>query len=88
MRAVRAGLGAAVQPGSVLSMSTPEGGLGGGDASLRAIPIEDTSMRRRCLLASFSDDELSPAGLATRVTLTQLAKELAQSGMWRGAITL
>jgi LysR family tcuABC transcriptional regulator len=88
MRAVRAGLGATVQPGAVLSMLTPGEDPTAGDALLRAIPIEDTAMRRRCLLASFSDDELSPAGLATRVILTQLARELAQSGVWRGAITL
>ncbi|AOB31943.1 LysR family transcriptional regulator [Bordetella sp. H567] len=88
MRAVRAGLGATVQPGAVLSMLDAEGDPTSTDASLRAIPIEDTSMRRRCLLASFSDDELSPAGLATRVILIQLARQLAQDGIWRGAITL
>lgn len=87
MRAVRAGLGATVQPGAVLSMLSSESETMGEDALLRAIPIEDTSMRRPCLLASFSDDELSPAGLATRVILIQLARQLAQDGVWRGAIT-
>jgi len=86
MRAVRAGLGATVQPGGILSMLAPEGQAG--EDEMCAIPIEDTMMRRRCLLASFSDDELSPAGLATRVVLTQLARELAQTGVWRGAIVL
>jgi LysR family tcuABC transcriptional regulator len=87
MRAVRAGLGATVQPGAVLSMLAAEGEPAA-DSLLRAIPIKDASMRRRCLLASFSDDELSPAGLATRVTLAQLARDLAQKGIWRGATAL
>ncbi|ARP82541.1 LysR family transcriptional regulator [Bordetella genomosp. 8] len=88
MRAVRAGLGATVQPGAVLSMLAPDGETMADDQLLRAIPIEDPSMRRRCLLASFSDDELSPSALATRVTLVQLARQLVQDGVWRGAIML
>lgn len=88
MRAVNAGLGATVQPGAVLSMLNQKSTSKEAFGTLRALPIEDTAMRRRCVLACFSDDELSPAGLATRVVLTQVARELAQTDEWRGAIPL
>ncbi|HYJ99273.1 MAG TPA: LysR family transcriptional regulator, partial [Burkholderiaceae bacterium] len=37
------------------------------------------------LLASISDDELSPAGLAARVVMTDVARALVQAGRWPGA---
>lgn len=80
MDAVRAGLGASIQPGAVLSRLDPN--------SLRAIRLADASVRRTSLLASLSDDELSPAGLAARVVMTALARRLAQDGSWAGATAL
>jgi LysR family tcuABC transcriptional regulator len=40
---------------------------------------------RRNLLASLSVDELSPAGLATRVVMRDVALELVRKGRWLGA---
>jgi LysR family tcuABC transcriptional regulator len=37
------------------------------------------------MLASISDDELSPAGLAARVVLVDVARQLVQEGRWPGA---
>jgi LysR family tcuABC transcriptional regulator len=36
-------------------------------------------------LVSLSDDELSPAGLAARVVLADVARSLVTSGQWTGA---
>ena len=37
------------------------------------------------VLTSLSDDELSPAGLAARVVLQSVMRELVQQGRWPGA---
>jgi LysR family tcuABC transcriptional regulator len=82
MDVVRDGVGASIQPGSLLSrLALDERG----PARLRAVPLRDATMVRRSLLASLSDDELSPAGLAARVVITELARELVQRGDWAGA---
>lgn len=77
MAAVQAGLAATVQPGSAALRLPP-------DAIVRR-PISDRSARRRSLLASLSDDELSPAALAVRVTLREVARTLVAAGQWPGA---
>ncbi len=77
MDAVRAGLGATIQPGSVAARA-PEGAL----ALLR---VADASARRTSVLASLSDDELSPAALAARVVVAEVARGLVAAGRWRGA---
>ncbi|CAG2136941.1 HTH-type transcriptional regulator CynR [Cupriavidus yeoncheonensis] len=77
MDAVRAGLGATVQPGAAVAR------LGG--EPLAMIPIADATVRRPNLLASLSDDELSPAGLAARGTLAAVARDLVRAGRWPGA---
>lgn len=77
MDAVRAGLGATIQPGAATIR------LSG--AEVVAIPVADAAARRANLLASLSDDELSPAALAARVVIAGLARTLAGSGRWPGA---
>ncbi len=77
MAAVQAGLAASIQPGSA-ALRLPADGI-------VCLPISDRSARRRSLLASLSDDELSPAALAVRVTLREVARTLVAAGQWPGA---
>ncbi len=79
MEAVDAGMGATVQPWSAVGMYR--------DAAERFqwSQIADDSVRRKAALCSLSDDELSPAALAARVVLTDCARHLVHSGVWRGA---
>lgn len=76
MDAVRAGLGATIQPGA--AMVRP-------DANLLHAQIADAHVGRRNLLASLSDDELSPAALAARVVLIDVTRALVREGRWPGA---
>ncbi|CAM4183717.1 LysR family transcriptional regulator [Bordetella tumbae] len=88
MRAVRAGVGASVQPGSLLSSQAGFPSFGyGKDDDLSVIPVAGSRMARKCFLVSLSDDELSPAGLAARVMLTRMARTFAEQGIWLGATT-
>lgn len=77
MAAVQAGLAATIQPGSA-ALRLPAD-------SVVCLPIAERSARRRSLLASLSDDELSPAALAVRVTLREVARTLVAAGQWPGA---
>ena len=77
MSAVQSGIAATIQPGAACAR-IPIG-------SLRMLEIADAGVYRRNLLASLSDDELSPAGLATRVVLREVALQLTESGQWYGA---
>jgi LysR family tcuABC transcriptional regulator len=77
MAAVREGLAATIQPGSAMLKLEP--------GAVACIEIADRDVRRRSLLASLSDDELSPAGLAVRVTLREVARTLVTEGRWPGA---
>ena len=79
MEAVDAGMGATVQPWSAVGMYR--------DAAERFqwSQIAGDSVRRKAALCSLSDDELSPAALAARVVLTDCARQLVHSGVWRGA---
>ena len=74
---VRAGLGATIQPGAALAR--PENQV------LTGIPVADVYATRPNMIASVSDDELSPAGLAARVVLADVARRLVQEGQWPGA---
>jgi LysR family transcriptional regulator, regulatory protein for tcuABC len=77
MDAVRAGLCATVQPGAAIARV---------DAThLRIREVADRLAVRHNLLVSVSDNELSPAALATRVVVTEVARELVQQGRWPGA---
>jgi len=77
MDAVRAGLGATIQPGAATARLD--------DPGLMALEIADAQARRPNLLVSLSDDELSPAGLAARVVLADVARTLVTRGKWPGA---
>lgn len=77
MDAVGAGLGVTLQPSSALARR---------DASLfNTAPVDDIGLMRLNRLASLSDDELSPPGLAARVVLTDVARTLVSEGRWAGA---
>ena len=77
MDAVRAGLGATIQPGAATARLD--------DPGLVALEIADAQARRPNLLVSLSDDELSPAGLAARVVLADVARARVTRGKWPGA---
>ena len=48
--------------------------------------IADAQVRRVNSLCSLSDDELSPAALAARVVLADVARTLVRQGRWAGAM--
>jgi len=77
MDAVRAGIGATIQPGAAVARNL-------GDP-LALIEIADVGVARPNLLVSLSDDELSPAGLAARGVLESVARQLVTAGQWPGA---
>jgi LysR family tcuABC transcriptional regulator len=77
MDAVSAGLGATIQPGAAVARAE-------GRTTVHS-QIIDAHVTRRNLLVSFSDDELSPAGLAARVVVAAVATEMVQAGRWPGA---
>ena len=77
MDAVGGGLGVTIQPGAALARR---------DAALfQVVPVRDRYMVRPNQLVSLSDDELSPAGLAARVVLADVARTLVARGQWTGA---
>jgi LysR family tcuABC transcriptional regulator len=77
MQAVKAGHAATIQPGAAAARL--------GDAELRMVEISDDHVGRRNFLVSLSDDELSPAALATRVVLLEVSRELVNMHLWPGA---
>ena len=79
MDAVSAGLGHTVQPWAAL------GRIAGAEKHFAWLEISDAQVRRSNALCSLSDDELSPAALATRVVLADCARTLVRSGQWVGA---
>lgn len=80
MAVVRSGHAATIQPGAVVNNL--------GSSELKAVEIVNDHVLRRNLLASLSDDELSPAALAVRVTLVDVVKELVKNKSWPGASLL
>lgn len=77
MDAVRAGWAATIQPGAATVRLPAD--------EMARIELAGPSARRRNLLASLSDDELSPAALAARVVLRSVAAELVAQQRWPGA---
>ncbi|MFM0258141.1 LysR family transcriptional regulator [Paraburkholderia sediminicola] len=77
MTLVQEGFGATIQPGAATVR------LAGMPLDIRL--INDRFLRRPNLLVSLSDDELSPAALAARVLLAQVAGEQVELGNWPGA---
>jgi len=80
MDAVLAGQGATIQPGAATARHPAE--------DLHRSQITDAHVGRRNLLVSLSDDELSPAALATRVVMADTARTLVREGRWAGASLL
>jgi len=78
MDTVSAGLGYTVQPWAAL------GRMPDAEQRFHWVEIADAQVRRTNALCSLSDDELSPAALATRVVLADCARELVRSGQWLG----
>ncbi|EEK9797833.1 tricarballylate utilization LysR family transcriptional regulator TcuR, partial [Salmonella enterica] len=74
MRAVRDGLGATLQPGAAISHLDND--------ALRVIGVHNPVLSRPNFLVSLSDDELTPAGLAARVVLTKVMRQLVDAGEW------
>jgi len=79
MEAVKARLGGTLQPWAAVSRMGPE------RDQLYMARISDHQVRRVNLLCGLSDDELSPAALATRVVMADCARSLVQGGTWLGA---
>jgi LysR family tcuABC transcriptional regulator len=79
MEMVSSGIAYSVQPWAALGRFS--------DATQRFhwAEISDAHAYRTNSLCSLSDDELSPAGLATRVVLTDCVRNLVRSGVWVGA---
>ncbi len=80
MDTVRAGLAATIQPGAAASHS--------GECGLSMVQIADPHVGRRNILTTLPDDELSPAALAARVVMIEVARELVAQGRWPGASLL
>ncbi|MBU1365898.1 MAG: LysR family transcriptional regulator [Gammaproteobacteria bacterium] len=78
MDMVAAGMASTLQPWSALARQ-PEFG-----SRLRWVELADAEIARRNLLCSLSDDELSPAALATRGALRQVVRQLVNDGQWKG----
>ena len=79
MDAVCAGLGSTLQPWAAVARMRKEMDL------LYMARISDHQVRRVNLLCGLSDDELSPAALATRVVIGDCVRDLVRSGVWLGA---
>lgn len=80
MDAVRAGVIATIQPGAALSRVPRD--------AFRMVELADPGLCRRNLLVSLSDEELSPAALAARVVMRDVALEQVRRGNWLGARSL
>ena len=78
MDMVRHDIGATVQPWAALARQ-PEA-----DTRLRWVELAGAGLSRPNLLCSLSEDEMSPAVLATRALLVKLVHQLVESGGWRG----
>ena len=79
MDAVKAGIGATVQPWSAVKLHADA------EQQFQWSEITGTQVRRPAMLCSLSEDELSPAALAARVVLMDCARQLVESGAWAGA---
>jgi len=77
MDVVRAGLAASIQPGAATTRLPA--------SEVRLVQVADAGVRRRNLLASLPEDELSPAVLASRIVLRDVVRELVTGAEWPGA---
>lgn len=74
MDVVQLGNAATIQPSSATARIAP--------GQLHMARLDDAHLFRPNLLASLSDDELSPAGLAARLVLADVSRTLARDGKW------
>ena len=77
MDCVCAGHAATIQPGATVARAH--------QAGLRVFAIDEAQAQRRNVIVSLTDDELSPAALATRIVLQEVARDLVEQGRWPGA---
>lgn len=77
MDVVRSGLAATIQPGAATTRLPA--------SEIRLAELAESGLRRRNLLASLPEDELSPAVLAARIVLRDLVRELVANAVWPGA---
>ncbi len=78
MAAIDAGLGVTLQPRAAL------GRFPDADQRFSLVHIDDAQASRANLLCSLSEDELSPAALATRVVIRDTVRGLVEGGQWPG----
>jgi LysR family tcuABC transcriptional regulator len=78
MDMVGCGLAASLQPWAAMAREPQSG------SKLRWAEIWDAATARRNLLCSLSEDELSPAALATRALLGRVVRQLVEEGRWQG----
>ena len=74
MDVVQLGHVATIQPSSAMARIAP--------GQLHMARIDDAHLYRPNLLASLSEDELSPAALAARLVLADVSRALAREGKW------
>jgi len=74
MDVVQSGQGATIQPSSAMARIAP--------GQLHMARIDDAHLFRTNLLASLSEDELSPAALAARLVLAEVSRALVREGKW------
>jgi len=77
MDIVQAGIAATVQPGSAMARIT--------NPALHAYPLDEPTLRRVSYLATLPEEELSPAALALRRTILDVASDLVNQDRWPGA---
>lgn len=74
MDVVLQGAAATIQPSSATARIAP--------GQLQMARIDDAHLFRSNLLASLSDEELSPAALAARLVMADVSRTLAREGKW------
>ncbi len=77
MDAVTAGIVATIQPGAAVARLRSH--------AFKMAELADEGLLRRNLLVSLSDEELSPAALAARVVMRDVALAQVRGGHWLGA---
>ena len=78
MNIVASGLAATIQSGGA-TVRLPADRFGSWE-------IADPLMRRQTLVSTLSEPELSPAALAARLVLRDVARALVAGGKWPGAV--
>jgi LysR family tcuABC transcriptional regulator len=78
MDMVSAGVAATIQSGAATTRLV-------GD-HVRRIEISDQLARRRTIVSSLSEDEMTPAALGARLVLKDVARDLVSAGRWPGAV--